>query len=317
MLKNPAILLLTVGREEFLREALDSVSRQVVSPSKLVLVNDGPAFSKDLEEVIMHTAPRVEILNTKSVKSGQWKAFRLGLESMGSEHPFAIMHDDDRLKPNYIKTLSEFGQRQPTWWICSHNLEVFSAEMPERRLILQSDKTPFVLRGREEVCLRYSTNFVPFPGTCFNVPADEVLKNLHEEYMEMADVVLLCECSRLATLFYRPEPILEYRRHSGQVSDCMDHAMEDKLQGYLSKATEGTQVEKKVRKNLEKRRAERFFSWAWETGRFSSYPFRKEFSWELAFRAVRNRKCKAAGILLRELAARFRSPSATDKNPAA
>jgi len=296
MLKNPAILLLTAGREEFLREALDSVSRQVVSPSKLVLVNDGPAFSKDSEEVVMRSAPRVEILNTKRVKSGQWKAFRLGLESMGSEHPFAIMHDDDRLKPNYIKTLSEFGQRQPTWWICSHNLEVFSAEMPERRLILQSDKTPFVLRGREEVCLRYSTNFVPFPGTCFNVPADEVLKNLHEEYMEMADVVLLCECSRLAALFYRPEPILEYRRHSGQVSDCMDHAMEDKLQDYLLGATRGTGVEAEIKRNLEQRRAERFFSWAWKSGTFQGYPFRKQFHWSRMLRCVRNRKLLFAKI---------------------
>ena len=296
MLKNPAILLLTAGREEFLREALDSISRQVVSPSKLVLVNDGPAFSKDLEEVVMRSAPRVEILNTKRVKSGQWKAFRLGLESMGSEHPFAIMHDDDRLKPNYIKTLTEFGQRQPTWWICSHNLEVFSAEMPERRLILPSDKTPFMLRGREEVCLRYSTNFVPFPGTCFNVPADEVLKNLHEEYMEMADVVLLCECSRLAALYYQPEPILEYRRHSGQVSGCMDHAMEDKLQDYLLGATRGTGVEAEIKRNLEQRRAERFFSWAWKSGTFQGYPFRKQFHWSRMLRCVRNRKLLFAKI---------------------
>jgi len=71
MLTNPAILLLTGGREEFLRKALDSVSRQVVSPSKLVLVDDGPAFSKDLEEVVMRSAPRVEILKTKRIKSGQ------------------------------------------------------------------------------------------------------------------------------------------------------------------------------------------------------------------------------------------------------
>ena len=296
MLKNPAILLLTAGREEFLREALDSVSRQVVSPSKLILVNDGPAFSKDLEEVVMRTTSSVEVLNTKSVKSGQWKAFRLGLESLGGEHPFVIMHDDDRLKPNYIKTLTEFGQKQQTWWICSHNLEVFSAEMPERSLILSDDRIPFSLTGVEEVCLRYSRSFMPFPGTCFNVPADKVLKNLHEEYMEMADVVLLCECSRLAALFYQPEPILEYRRHLGQVSNCMDHAMEDKLQDYLLRAVRGTKVEAQVKKNLDQRRAERFFSWAWQSSTFKGYPFRKQFHWRRALRCVRNRKFLFAKI---------------------
>ena len=296
MLKIPAILLLTAGREEFLREALESVSRQVVSPSKLILVNDGPALSRDLEEVVMRTTSSVEILKTKNAKSGQWKAFRLGLESLGGEHPFAIMHDDDRLKPNYIKTLAEFGQKQSGWWICSHNLEVFSAEMLERSLILSSDRIPFILSGVEEVCLRYSKSFVPFPGTCFNMPADEVLKNLREEYMEMADVVLLCECSRVAALFYQPEPILEYRRHSGQVSERMDHVMEDKLQDYLLGAVLGTRVEVQVKKNLDQRRAERFFSWAWKSGTFQGYPFRKQFHWSRMFRCVRNRKLLLAKI---------------------
>jgi len=296
MLKVPAILLLTAGREEFLREALDSISRQVVSPSKLILVNDGPAFSKDLVKVVMRTTSSVEVLKTKSVKSGQWKAFRLGLEALGGEHPFAIMHDDDRLKPNYIKTLAEFGQKQSAWWICSHNLEVFSAEMPERGLILSDDRIPFILSGVEEVCLRYSRSFMPFPGTCFNVPADKVLKNLHEEYMEMTDVVLLCECSRLAALFYQPEPILEYRRHSGQVSERMDHVMEDKLQDYLLGAALGTRVEAQVKRNLDQRRAERFFSWAWKSGTFQDYPFRKQFHWSRMFRCVRNRKLLFAKI---------------------
>ena len=301
MLKNPAILLLTAGREEFLREALDSISRQVVSPNKLILVNDGPALSKDLEEVVMRTTSSVEILKTKIVKSGQWKAFRLGLEYLGGEHPFAIMHDDDRLKPNYIKTLAEFGQKQSAWWICSHNLEVFSAEMPERSLILSSDRIPFVLSGVEEVCLRYSKTFMPFPGTCFNVPADEVLKNLREEYMEMADVVLLCECSRVATLFYQPEPILEYRRHGSQVSNRMDHSMEDQLQDYLLQKTQGTSVGAQVGINLERRRAERYFAWAWEKKTFRNYPFKKGFAWPRSLRCLRNRKLKTIQIIFQDL----------------
>jgi glycosyltransferase involved in cell wall biosynthesis len=301
MLKNPAILLLTAGREEFLREALDSISRQVVSPNKLILVNDGPTLSKDLEEVVMRTTSSVEILKTKIVKSGQWKAFRLGLEYLGGEHPFAIMHDDDRLKPNYIKTLAEFGQKQSAWWICSHNLEVFSAEMPERSLILSSDRIPFVLSGVEEVCLRYSKTFMPFPGTCFNVPADEVLKNLREEYMEMADVVLLCECSRVATLFYQPEPILEYRRHGSQVSNRMDHSMEDQLQDYLLQKTQGTSVGAQVGINLERRRAERYFAWAWEKKTFRNYPFKKGFAWPRSLRCLRNRKLKTIQIIFQDL----------------
>lgn len=317
MTNSISLLLLTAGRGEFLRECVESIRRQSRPPLRLVAVNDGPAISREVENLIRSVCPQVDLEQTPRTQSGQWAAFRQGLKVLGKAQPFAIVHDDDRLKPDYVETLTKFASRQKRTWICSHNLEVFYEESKEIHPILPKETQPFVLRGRAEVCLRYSYNFVPFPGTCFGLPASELATRLHEEYREMADVVLMCECAQEADVFYEPRPIYEYRRHGSQVSDRMDHSMEDQLQDYLLQKTQGTHVMAQVGINLERRRAERYFAWAWETGRFSSYPFRKEFSWELAFRAVRNRKCKAAGILLRELAARFRSPSATNKNPAA
>lgn len=282
-----------------------------------MVVNDGPSLSENLQVKVRQSAPHSRIVPTRQPRSGQWPAFRLGCGELVADRPFGILHDDDRLKVNYVEVLSRFAGRQSDPWICCHNLEVFSEGSQEMNLILPQETRPLQFSGREEVCLRYSHNFLPFPGTCFGMNPREVATRVQDQYREMADVVLLCECARMAKVFYEPEPILEYRRHSQQVSDRMDHAMEDKLQEYLSEATRGTRVAREIAKNLERRRAERFFSWAWESGRFSAYPFRKDFPWELAFRAVRNRKCKAAEILLHELVACFRFPSAARKNPAA
>ena len=290
-----------MGRTKFLRECVESIRRQSRPPLRLVVVNDGPAFSREVENLIRSVCPRVDLRQTFRPQSGQWAAFRQGLEALGETQPFAIVHDDDRLKPDYVETLAKFASRQKRPWICSHNLEVFFNESKETHPILLKEIRAFVLRGREEVCLRYSYNFIPFPGTCFGLPATELAARLHEEYREMADVVLLCECAQLADVFYEPRPIYEYRRHGSQVSDRMDHGMEDQLQDYLLQATKGTPVGAQVEINLEKRRAERYFSWVWKQKTFRDYPFKKKFSWPRGLRCMRNRKLKTVKILLLDL----------------
>ena len=265
------------------------------------MINDGPSLSEKNQGALRKAYPEAEIHSTAHPRSGQWAAFRLGLKKIGSTHPFAIVHDDDRLKSDYVETLAEFASRQNRPWICSHNLEVFYDESKETNPILPKETRSFVLRGREEVCLRYSQNFIPFPGTCFGIPATELAARLHEEYREMADVVLLCECAQLADVFYEPRPIYEYRRHGCQVSDRMDHGMEDQLQDYLLQTTQGTSVGAQVEINLEKRRAERYFSWVWEKKTFRGYPFKKNFSWPRALRCLRNRKLKTVKILFQDL----------------
>ena len=296
MTNSISLLLLTAGRGEFLRECVESIRRQSRPPLRLVVVNDGPAISREVENLIRSVCPQVDLEQTSRTQSGQWAAFRQGLKVLGKAQPFAIVHDDDRLKPDYVETLAKFASRQKRPWICSHNLEVFYEESKEIHPILPKETQPFVLRGRMEVCLRYSNNFIPFPGTCFGLPASELATRLHEEYREMADVVLMCECAQEADVFYEPRPIYEYRRHASQVSNRMDHVMEDKLQNYLLRAAQGTKVEAQVKKNLDQRRAERFFSWAWKSGTFQGCPFRKQFHWSRALRCVRNRKFLFAKI---------------------
>jgi glycosyltransferase involved in cell wall biosynthesis len=295
-----SVLLLTAGREEFLAECVESIRGQTEPPSRLVVVNDGPALSSEMTHRIQEASEKTAILQTRRPRSGQWKAFRTGLENLTEPHPFCIVHDDDRLKPDYVRTLAEFSARQSGAWICTRNLEVFPTLSGQPLLILPEETKPFVLQGTGELSLRYSKNFLPFPGTCFALSPQEVGKHIHEEYQEMADAVLLCECAAKAKIFFEPRPIYEYRRHAGQVSENMGHAMEDRLQDYLLGAARGAPVETQVKRNLEKRRAERFFYWAWESGTFRGYPYRKQFRSSRVFRCIRNRKIKTLKIICQD-----------------
>ena len=305
--KRPSLLLLTAGRDVFLEENLLSIQKQTLAPAQVILVNDGKALSDRLIQMAQACSKKVQILCTAHTCSGQWSAFEVGLKAMGAAYPFSIIHDDDRLKPDYVETLTRFAQDRMEPWICSHNLEVFHLNSVGNTLILPNELRPFVLHDKWEACLHYSRSFLPFPGTCFGIPAAVVSKHLKSEFREMADVVLLCGCGQQARIFFEPRPIYEYRRHDQQVSEFMDHAMEDKLQDYLLGSTRGTGVEAQVKRNLEKRRAERFFSWAWESGTFQDYPFRKQFHWIRTLRCVRNRKLLFAKICALDFYKNFQS----------
>lgn len=299
--KPPSLIVLTAGREAFLEENLLSIQRQTLPPPMVVLVNDGPPLTARLEAMAVQSAVQVRILQTESPSSGQWNAFRLGLMGLKNTTPFSIIHDDDRLKPDYVETLTKFGAGRTTPWICSHNLEVFSNDQEQPYLILPKESQAFVLNNQGEVCLRYSRSFIPFPGTCFGMSPAEVARHLKPEYQEMADVVLLCECSNVAPIYFEPKPIYEYRRHPAQVSQRMDDEMEDKLQTYLLASVSGNGVKKKVIQNLEKRRAERFFDAVWKKGSLRGHNFKMEFPIKYGFRAVRNRKKLLLSAVFRDL----------------
>lgn len=303
--KPPSLIVLTAGREAFLEENLLSIKRQTLPPPMVVLVNDGPPLTARLEAMAVQSAVQVRILQTESPGSGQWNAFRLGLMGLKNTTPFSIIHDDDRLKPDYVETLTKFGAGRTTPWICSHNLEVFSNDQEQPYLILPKESQAFVLNNQGEVCLRYSRSFIPFPGTCFGISPTEVACHLKPEYHEMADLVLLCECATRAKVFFEPRPIYEYRRHTGQVSGNMGHAMEDQVQNYLLGASQGTPVQPQVKNNLEQRRAERFFSWAWNSKTFRNYPHQKQFHWSRTIRCIRNRKLLFAEICFRDFLKRI------------
>lgn len=294
------LLLLTCGRWESLQAALRSVQRQGIRCGRLVLASDAGPVPETLRELAGPCGERLVLAETPRPRSGQWANTAAGLAALDPREPFCLMHDDDELGPGYLEHAASVCRDLPGEWAEANNWMVFD-EKGDRGPVFPELVTTLRLNNRAEVLRRYATSFVPFPGTLFRCPAAKVREALRPEFMEMADAVLFCELARTVPIRIEARSLYRYRRHAGQVSHAMDHPMEDKLQAYLLKESTGSAYVAEIRRELEKRRAGRYFQEVWRTGTFRGHSFRKDFPWIRIFRAVRNRKWLALKILVSDL----------------
>lgn len=266
----------------------------------MVLTSDGGPVPERLREMAAACADRLVLPETARPRAGQWANTAAGLAALESSEPFCLMHDDDELGPGYLEHAAALARQNHGEWVEANNWMVFD-DRKDRGPVFPDLTRTLVLDNRAEVLRRYATSFVPFPGALFHCPAEKVRQALRPEFREMADAVLFCELARTVPIRIEARSFYRYRRHAGQVSHAMDHPMEDKLQAYLLKESAGTAYAAEIRRELEIRRAGRFFQEVWRTGTFRGHAFRKDFSWKRIFRAVRNRKWLAVKILVSDL----------------
>ena len=127
---NFSVLLSVYNREHplFLRQSLDSLFRQTVQPSEVVLVKDGP-LTVELEEVLeeyvsLHKELKVVAL---AQNQGLGKALNEGLKHCSYEL-VARMDTDDICKPfRFEKQLRAF-EEHPEIDVCSAWLEEFDTD---------------------------------------------------------------------------------------------------------------------------------------------------------------------------------------------
>jgi hypothetical protein len=282
-----------------LGECLRSVAAQSQSPDRITIIND----SKDAVPKTAKPARllgRIRILSSKHPGSGQWAAFQKGVVQMGERTFFGLLHDDDKLLPEYGKTISRFGRRQKGFWVATSNI-VEMENFPQKIPVLKTPSPVGPFRSSAELAHFYATSFLPFPGTVFRVPRDWILKKLDSSYEIFSDAALLIELADLVPIHFIQEPIYAYRRHPGQESTGFSHRMEDRFHSLLTKKTSGTRWAQSTETRLAQRRAGRFFQASWERGTFRHHEFSSEFPPQLVLRAIRNRKWLALKTGLRDL----------------
>lgn len=280
-------------------ECLRSVAEQSQSPDRITIIND----SKDAVPKTAKPARllgRIRILSSKHPGSGQWAAFQKGVVQMGERTFFGLLHDDDKLLPEYGKTISRFGRRQKGFWVATSNI-VEMESFPQKIPVLKTPSPVGPFRSSAELAHFYATSFLPFPGTVFRVPRDWILKKLDSSYEIFSDAALLIELADLVPIHFIQEPIYAYRRHPGQESTGFSHRMEDRFHSLLTKKTSGTRWAQSTETRLAQRRAGRFFQASWGRGTFRHHEFSSEFPPQLVLRAIRNRKWLALKTGVRDL----------------
>lgn len=219
---------------------------------------------------------------------------------MGERTFFGLLHDDDKLLPEYGKTISRFGRRQKGFWIATSNI-VKMEQLTRKVPVLETRGPVGTFRSSAELAHFYADSFLPFPGTFFHLPRKWVLESLQPEFGAIADAVLLINLADRVPVHFLPDKIYAYRRHPHQESLGFGHRLEDRLHRFLLQKTRGTPWARSTEKKLAQRRAGRFFQASWERGTFRHHEFSAEFPPQLALRAIRNRKWLALKTGVRDL----------------
>lgn len=102
-----AVIIPLYNGAKWIREALDSVSSQDMSPNEIVVVDDG---STDSSPELVRSYPNVKLLN--NLGKGSSIARNMGLQHTDSEY-VAFLDQDDTWHPSHLRTLVESLEDHP------------------------------------------------------------------------------------------------------------------------------------------------------------------------------------------------------------
>ena len=210
------ILILSYDRPEYLREAVRSVLSQKVKPKRIMVLDNGS------------TAPVKEHIEEELAQGVEWVGAEVGHPSiwnfrraitMAEGRFFMMMHDDDRLLPEFTEEIMRFLESHPEVIAVACNAYVIDDEGSRVGGLLCREERhdELLFEDRAELVLHYSRSFLPFPSLVYrNGYPQEV--PLHEEHGKVGDSLFLCQLAEKGKIAYLNRPLFEYRVHSGQDS---------------------------------------------------------------------------------------------------
>ena len=242
---NIEIFLKSLNRKEWLREALQTIYAQTLKPAKITILDNGSKI--DVQESLKADieAGKITWVGPEGKNTQFWN-FKRALTLQQS--PYAlIMHDDDRLLPNFCERQSKFLDENPTV-VAVGPRAIRIDEFGKQHEIFNSTsfemtETVF-LKNSAEAAAFYCNSFVPWPGYVYRKGAPQITL-IKEKHGKCTDVVFMVDLAASGSIAYNFEVLWEHRVHSGQASETF--SLEDRvnLLEYLqSKAWEGGLSEK-------------------------------------------------------------------------
>jgi len=188
------------------------------------------------------------------VRAGMQTFIDQGVQWVGSEqnHPvgwnierairsvdtpyFLMLHDDDRLCPNYLETQVGCLDAHPQAAAVSCN-GYYITESGERTGFVLSplmlEKRLEVLDCGGEVAIRYAGNScVPFSPAMYRSEVARRVK-FRKEFGKVCDAAYFCDLADHGGVIYLTEPLYEVRMHAGQDSSSFPIATMNFLEGFF------------------------------------------------------------------------------------
>lgn len=207
------------NRPHFLAETIESALVQKVEDMEIIVTDN--STTDDVREMMKQRYPELHYIHRPSCPSVDEHGRAVFKES--SAELVIYFHDDDIMAPNYVRTLLEAMDSDPSLvavgcnsWTIRGEIRVFQRRMGWFSKALK-------LRNAEDLARPYLSftkilNPPPFPSYMYRrAKIDGCFANLEEGGL-YADLAFLMRALERGPILWLPEPLMWYREHPSNMS---------------------------------------------------------------------------------------------------
>jgi glycosyltransferase involved in cell wall biosynthesis len=262
-LASIGVYILSYDRPQFLREAVCSVLNQKKQADRVVVLDNGSdpgvkaSISAELEKGVIW-------IGADQNHTSTWNHRRV-LE-MAQEELFYLMHDDDRLLPDFLSTQVDFMERNPDV-IASGCNGYLMGPKGERLGGYVREKGGWEVERYEDaasLAALYSRSYIPFPSIVYRNGFPQKI-GFEDRFGQLIDAAFLVRLAGIGHIVFLDRELFEYRVHSGQDSRALNEDQYRMKEELLLEHTRddprySRKVRRRVRENQTRRWLERIIS---------------------------------------------------------
>jgi glycosyltransferase involved in cell wall biosynthesis len=229
------VFIMSYNRPETLKEALDSLLHQSLLPDDIVIL-DNCSSPGNLKKIISISEGRATLVTSDINKGSTWNTNR-AIAYSGDKYYnkyIYIMHDDDRVLPKFIETMTRLLDEHPDASAAYPNGYTMNSNGVRNGTVgTQEDDGFEVLANEKDVSLSYARgNSIPFP---FVVYRNECLQKIALDFNLglLNDIGYICRVAEKGPIIHHHARLSEYRIHSNQESKEIDEGLLDRRDDFL------------------------------------------------------------------------------------
>ncbi|HEY3421270.1 MAG TPA: glycosyltransferase family A protein [Methanomassiliicoccales archaeon] len=263
VLTSIGVYVLSYNRPQYLREAIDSVLAQQRPADRIVVLDNGsdPGVKESISAELDKGVIWVGADHNHSSIWNHARVFELAQEDL-----FYLMHDDDRLLPNFLSTQVDYMERNPEVIASGCNGFRIGPEGNRDGRYVREKGGKSVERYPDSASMAelYSRSYIPFPSIVYRNGFPQKI-GLEERYGQLADAVFLVLLAGQGPVVFLDEELMEYRMHASQDSKELNEDQYRMKEAFLIDCTKdhpqySGKVVKRVRSNQTRRWMERILS---------------------------------------------------------
>jgi len=225
--------ILSLNRPGYLRDAIDSVLSQTQMPKEVVIFDNG-SKSYVLAAVQEYLEKGVRWQGVDFTRSFIWN-FRRAVVQAKSKYVF-MMHDDDRLCPDFLEIQIHYLEKNPDVVAVSCNGYLIDDNGNRNgRLIMSNFEDSQVERYEcsGDVAFKYAIDScIPFSPIIYRTEALKLV-DLRDEYGKVCDAVFICDLADIGIVALQSSALYECRMHSEQDSSYFSPEILAKLENFF------------------------------------------------------------------------------------